>query len=951
MVLGAAASAAVPRAQNVRSLALPARDLVHDPRTGRIYASVPSQNIIASIDPVLGRVERTLAVGSQPWQLALSDDGQYLYVGLDGEGAVRRVNIPSWTAELKFSLGRHPDLGPYHAGDIEVLPGRPQSVAVSRRPQNSLVHSIAVFDGAVMRRDTVQSSTSSDDIEFDANPARLYNLITDDTLRRLSVGPSGVSVGASFVRVLGGADLEVDDGRAYSSSGRVADAENGALIGTLPRLDTRYGAQIELDSDHKRVFVLAGSGFAGVGPTLSVYDTENFLFLGSMVINEAVRPGNMVRWGTDGIALVAADKLFLVRTPLVGGPAPDLSIRQKESLDPAIFGQPLVYVVTVTNQGSALASDVTVKDTLGNASLVRVAVSQGSYTVSGKEITARLGAMAPGAQAVIRITVRPNRTGILLRNAAVVSTTSEGELRPSNNEAFASTLVDAFKVRNRIRLVDLPLNFHQNDPRAKTLAYDRQSGILYASVPGSAREGNSLVPLDVATATTGSPSFVGSEPGRLEISGDGRSLYAVLRGAGAVTRFDLTSRSPDLWFKLGNDPAAGPHFAEDLDVLPGTPGGVAVSRSGPGDVPTHRDVAVFDDGNLRNRTTAGQRVGRRIEAASESRLYGLTYVGADGIPDPILSRMAVDETGVSVLDTKRLVTPYVEDALFADGRLYLNNGRVIDPETGRLLGAFPGVQLGEMELDLSLRKIFFLTSRGLLQAYDIETFQQIGTFNVPASVGGGSLVRWGASGLALRGLNVVALLDGPFVSSPNPPTDLAAAPEGATSIRLTWTDRSTNEQGFKIERKSGVNGFFIVVGTVGPNATNFTSTGLQPNSTYVYRVRAFGEGDYSLYSNEAKATTPINEPPAPNYLSASGISRSEIQLTWRFGGGNVAGYKVEQSKDGGKSFIEIGATPPDQTRFTVAGLTPGSTYHYRVRAFNAGGNSPYSNVASGTTLP
>src|SRR5205807_2476078 len=102
-------SGATPAASGVRQLALAANDLVYDPGTRQIYASVPSSagstgNSITAIDPVSGALGSPVFVGSEPDKLALSDDNQYLYVGLDGAAAVRRFDLASQTAGPQFSL-------------------------------------------------------------------------------------------------------------------------------------------------------------------------------------------------------------------------------------------------------------------------------------------------------------------------------------------------------------------------------------------------------------------------------------------------------------------------------------------------------------------------------------------------------------------------------------------------------------------------------------------------------------------------------------------------------------------------------------------------------------------------------------------------------------------------------------------------------------------------------
>src|SRR5262249_426415 len=73
----------------IRQLSLSANDLVYDPVTKRIYASLGSSagansDSIAVIDPVTGAVGPFIPVGSNPGKIAISDNGQNLYVGLDG---------------------------------------------------------------------------------------------------------------------------------------------------------------------------------------------------------------------------------------------------------------------------------------------------------------------------------------------------------------------------------------------------------------------------------------------------------------------------------------------------------------------------------------------------------------------------------------------------------------------------------------------------------------------------------------------------------------------------------------------------------------------------------------------------------------------------------------------------------------------------------------------------
>jgi hypothetical protein len=87
-------------------------------------------------------------------------------------------------------------------------------------------------------------------------------------------------------------------------------------------------------------------------------------------------------------------------------------------------------------------------------------------------------------------------------------------------------------------------------------------------------------------------------------------------------------------------------------------------------------------------------------------------------------------------------------------------------------------------------------------------------------------------------------------STPSAPGTLAAAPLSAGQVRLQWRESSTNESGFRIERKEGA-GAYREIGTVPANTTTYTDGGLTAGTVYTYRVRAYNPAGTSSYSNEA----------------------------------------------------------------------------------------------------
>ncbi len=186
---------------------------------------------------------------------------------------------------------------------------------------------------------------------------------------------------------------------------------------------------------------------------------------------------------------------------------------------------------------------------------------------------------------------------------------------------------------------------------------------------------------------------------------------------------------------------------------------------------------------------------------------------------------------------------------------------------------------------------------------------------------------------------------------PSAPSALTATAVSSSRIDLTWADNSSNETGFKIERSTdGVS--FAEIATVGANVTSYSNTGLDPSATYHYRVRANNAAGDSGYSNTASATTlaaPL-PPTAPSGLTATAASSSQIDLAWADNSSNETGFKLERSTDG-LVFAEIATVGANVTSYSNTGLAPSATYHYRVRANNAAGDSGYSNTASATTPP
>jgi carboxypeptidase T len=91
---------------------------------------------------------------------------------------------------------------------------------------------------------------------------------------------------------------------------------------------------------------------------------------------------------------------------------------------------------------------------------------------------------------------------------------------------------------------------------------------------------------------------------------------------------------------------------------------------------------------------------------------------------------------------------------------------------------------------------------------------------------------------------------------PAAPTNLVATVISRSQINLAWTDNSSNETGFRIQRcKGSTCTNFTQIASAGANVKSYSNTGLSTNTTYRYRVYAYNTAGNSAYSNIVAATT------------------------------------------------------------------------------------------------
>ena len=197
----------------------------------------------------------------------------------------------------------------------------------------------------------------------------------------------------------------------------------------------------------------------------------------------------------------------------------------------------------------------------------------------------------------------------------------------------------------------------------------------------------------------------------------------------------------------------------------------------------------------------------------------------------------------------------------------------------------------------------------------------------------------------------IAYLTAAAAGFPAAPSNLTAAAVSSSQINLSWTDNATNETGYKIERCTGTGCTnFAQIATVGANPGIYANSGLAPGTAYTYRVRAYNAAGNSAYSASVSATTqPLAVPNAPSDLTAAAVSSSQINLAWADNATNETGFKIERCTGTPCTFAQIATVGANVKTYSNKSLSKSTTYTYRVRAYNATGNSAYSNNANATT--
>ena len=310
-------------------------DLVWDPTRSLIYISISgssgakySPNTVRAIDPLNPLTNHGIyspPMGSEPNRLAISDDGKYLYVGLDGQNTVERLLLPSLTPDptipTGIPLGGATGHGLYLALDLQVAPGQSHVLAVARGKNASsgtiqAQGGIAVYDDAVQRPSVVSPTNQKGDvlintIQWGADATVLYaagNENNSGDLYELSVSNtlpnSGVTLVTDSPGIFPTPNLRIHfdrgNGLLYGDDGLVYNPALATQVGNF--LST--GIMVPDSTIGDAYFVGQAAASAGTLNYLAQSFNLTSFIPGTTIPLSPLQgvPQHLIRWGTNGLA-------------------------------------------------------------------------------------------------------------------------------------------------------------------------------------------------------------------------------------------------------------------------------------------------------------------------------------------------------------------------------------------------------------------------------------------------------------------------------------------------------------------------------------------------------------------------------------------------------------------------------------------------------------------------
>ena len=165
-------------------------------------------------------------------------------------------------------------------------------------------------------------------------------------------------------------------------------------------------------------------------------------------------------------------------------------------------------------------------------------------------------------------------------------------------------------------------------------------------------------------------------------------------------------------------------------------------------------------------------------------------------------------------------------------------------------------------------------------------------------------------------------------------SDCAATDDLCSIVRITWTDNSTHEAGFSVERD------LVAIGTTAANATQFDDSTTVAGIPYSYRIVALNSCGAAPPSNTDAGVSDSLSVAASN-CSATDAQCASVGVTWTDNSTDETGFIVRRDA------APIDTVAANTISYADVGAVPGTTYLYSIVALNACGQATPSNSDPG----
>ncbi|MDR2782418.1 MAG: fibronectin type III domain-containing protein [Treponema sp.] len=173
---------------------------------------------------------------------------------------------------------------------------------------------------------------------------------------------------------------------------------------------------------------------------------------------------------------------------------------------------------------------------------------------------------------------------------------------------------------------------------------------------------------------------------------------------------------------------------------------------------------------------------------------------------------------------------------------------------------------------------------------------------------------------------------------------IGATAQSSSTILVSWASVS-DATSYKVYRSTSADGTYTPVNST--TAASYTDSGLSPSTTYYYKVSAVTAAGESELSNSVSAITSTSGVPSvPSGVAAAPQSSSSILVSWASVPG-ATGYKVYRSTSESGAYAFIASTTA--ASYTDSGLSPSTTYYYKVSSVNVEKESELSSSVSATS--